>query len=91
MSGLVFRPIGPVGDALVVLDAHRRLYAALSHDGAYWHVVSPDEGGILGCSCAGARFRGTCWRLEEAKGYEGTVEASGKLAGAGDIVEAFRG
>ena len=90
MSGLVFRPIGPVNDALVVLDANRRLYAALSHDGAYWHVIQPRDG-ALACSCAGFAYRGTCWRLEEGRAYEGTVVASAELVGAGDIVEAFRG
>src|SRR6185369_17638251 len=66
MTGVVHAPIGDVGDALTILDAGRRLYAALSRDGTYWHVVSPlqadrldAEGnvvraaGALSCICKG--------------------------------------
>lgn len=84
MTGLVFRPIGPVGDDLVVLDANRRLYAGLSRDGAYWHAVHPApvamvnsdgatvrDAGQLVCTCAGSAFRGTCYRVEQAEAFEG--------------------
>ncbi|MEW6223218.1 MAG: hypothetical protein AB1627_01175 [Chloroflexota bacterium] len=83
MSGLVFRPIGPVEGALVVLDADRRLYAGLSRQGDYWHVVSPAledmanadgavirRAGQLICRCRGGLFRGTCYRVEQAEAFE---------------------
>ena len=89
MSGLVFRPIGPVDDALVVLDSNRRLYAGLSRDGSYWHVVQPAQvdlvnadgatarsAGQLVCGCKGGAFRGTCYRVEEAEAFEGTRDAA---------------
>jgi len=83
MTGVVHAPIGDVGDALTILDAGRRLYAALSRDGSYWHVVEPlqadvlglDAGvirpaGRLGCRCKGATFHGTCYRVEQAEAFE---------------------
>jgi len=83
MSGLVHRPIGPVGGDLVVLDATRRLYAGISRDGAYWHVVHPaatdlvnNDGeivrreGELVCTCKGSAFRGRCYRVEQGEAFE---------------------
>lgn len=83
MSGLVFRAIGAVDGALVVLDAARRLYAGLSRDGAYWHAVHPAAvdlvnadgaviraAGQLVCGCKGSAYRGTCYRVEQAEAFE---------------------
>ena len=83
MSGLVYRPIGPVGGDLVVLDVNRRLYAGLSRDGAYWHAVHPAavdlvnadgavvrHAGELVCTCKGSAFRGTCYRVAQAEALE---------------------
>lgn len=77
------RPIGPVGDALVVLDMERRLYVGLSRDEAYWHVVAPlpvdlvdangtvlRRVGALSCSCPGGTYRGTCYRTSQAIAFE---------------------
>lgn len=83
MTGLVYRSLGDVGDSLVILDATRRLYAGLSRDKAYWHVVTPAledmvnadnavirSTGQLTCRCRGGLYRGTCWRVKEAEAFE---------------------
>ena len=83
MTGIVHRPIGPVGRDLVVLDASRRLYVGLSRDETYWHVVAPlpvdlvdADGtvirrvGTLTCTCAGGQFRGECYRTKQAAAFE---------------------
>lgn len=71
-------------DALVVLDATRRVYAGLSRDGGYRHVVSPLQvdvtdvegevvrrAGELGCICKGAIYRGgRCYWVESAEAFE---------------------
>jgi hypothetical protein len=87
---LVHAPIlVDVGQALVVLDEGRRLYAALSRDGSYWHVVQPGfeltdgDGNVvraegeLVCSCKGGTFHGRCYRIDQAKAFE---------AGRADVV-----
>jgi hypothetical protein len=117
MTGLVYRPIGPVEDALVVLDATRRTYAGISRDGSYWHLIQPArlgdprvtdgirQVGQLVCTCRGGTFHGTCYRIDEAERLEGGMRdpvddaaswlaTSSELdspAGAGEMVEAFRG
>lgn len=81
--GIVHAPIGEVGDALVVLDASRRLYAGLSRDGGYWHVVGPSQvdaidadgnvvrpAGSLECRCKGFTFHGSCYRANQAEAFE---------------------
>jgi len=83
MSGLVYRQIGDVGDALVVLDMSRRLYVGLSRDGTYYHVVAPlpvdlvdvngtvlRRVGTLACTCPGGTYRGTCYRQQQAEAFE---------------------
>lgn len=83
MSGLISRSLGNVGDALVILDAKRRLYVGLSRDAGYWHVVHPAQVdlinaenavirsvGQLVCTCKGSAFRGTCYRVGEAEAFE---------------------
>jgi hypothetical protein len=83
MAGLVYIGITSAGDELVVLDAARRLYAGLSRDGAYWHVVAPAvedmvnaenavirSAGQLTCRCRGGLYRGTCYRVVEAEAFE---------------------
>lgn len=107
MTGLVFRPIGPVGNDLVVLDANRRLYIGLSHDGAAWHSVHPTPidlvngdgatirtAGQLVCTCKGSAFRGTCWRVKQAEAFEAGQPGTAFTDspwGAGELVEASRG
>lgn len=69
----MYRAIGNdvPADALTILDARRRTYAALSHDGTYWHLISPFAGdGELVCTCAGGRQHGRCWRLDQAIAFE---------------------
>lgn len=83
MNGIVHRPIGPVDMNLVVLDASRRTYAALSRDRSYWHLIHPlpvdlvdADGavirrvGSLTCTCAGGSFRGECYRTKQAAAFE---------------------
>jgi len=71
-SGVVYRAIGEVGDALTILDAGRRTYAGLSHDGTYWHLIAPFAGvdGELVCTCKGGRMHGRCWRMDQAIAFE---------------------
>ncbi len=95
MSGLVFAPLGPIGDALAVLDTKRRVYVGLSHDASYLHVVHPAavdlvnadgatvrRAGELVCTCKGSAFRGTCYRVKEAEAFE-----AGQAAGFGTYVD----
>lgn len=83
MTGIVFALLFDAGDNLVVLDEPRRLYAGLSRDGTYWHVVHPAQVdmvnaenaviravGQLICTCKGSAFRGTCYRVLEAEAFE---------------------
>lgn len=89
MTAVVSVPIGGLGDAIVVLDRERRLYAAQSRDGSYWHVVSPLQAdrldadgnvvraaGELSCICKGATFHGTCYLVMTAQAIE-RADASG--------------
>ena len=82
-GGLVFASIAERSGALVILDAGRRLYAGLSRDGSYWHVVSPSQvdsidadgnvtrpAGQLACICKGFVFRGSCYRTQQAAAFE---------------------
>jgi hypothetical protein len=77
------RSIDDVGQTLVVLDEERRLYAGLSRDESYWHVVAPLQLEILGrdgeviraigqlsCRCKSGVVRGTCYRVVEAEAIE---------------------
>lgn len=72
MTGVVYRAIGEVGDALTILDASRRTYAGLSRDGQYWHLIAPFAGveGVLVCTCKGGRTHGRCWRMHQAIAFE---------------------
>ena len=85
MTGLVYRSLGDVGQALVVLEAGRRVYVGLSRDSEYLHVVHPAavdmvnadgavilSAGQLTCTCKGSAYRGTCYRVAEAVVFEGT-------------------
>lgn len=83
-GGLVFASIAERSGALVILDAGRRLYAGLSRNGSYWHVVTPSQVeihhdetdevirgiGQLFCTCKGGTFHGSCYRLEQAVAFE---------------------
>jgi hypothetical protein len=81
-NGVVWAPIRlrPDGN-LVVLDADRRLYAALDRDDRTYHVVQPkafweetgpdrDQAGLM-CSCTEAHFTGRCWAIAAAEMFEG--------------------
>lgn len=96
MSGLVHRPLLLEGPELVVLDARRRLYAGLSRDGSYVHVVYPAaldiagqdgavvrRAGELTCMCKGAWYRGTCYRVEQAEAFEAN-DAQAFIAASAD-------
>jgi len=90
MTGIAWRPLGEVDGALVVLDSGRRLYAGLSREGDYWHIVQPARAGDprvtaepalaavgdLVCTCRGGVFHGRCYRADEAKAWE-RADASG--------------
>lgn len=124
MTRIVSMPISDLDDALVVLDRGRRLYAAQSRDGSYWHVISPLQvdrlnsdgevlraAGALGCICKGATFHGACYQQLNAEALEAAnpipfiepdwltpraaLEAGSATfdapAGAGEMVEAWRG
>lgn len=67
---VVHRPLLPVGDELMVLDAGRRLYAGLNRAGDGWHVIAPDGTGVLHCSCPGGTFRASCYRLAQCEAWE---------------------
>lgn len=81
---IVHAPIGAVGDSLTILDAERRLYAGLSREGDYWHVIEPlqvalvdGDGNVirpvgeLACRCKGATYHaGTCYRANQAIAFE---------------------
>jgi len=94
MTGIVWRPIGDVGNALVVLDATRRTYAALSREGDRYHLISPARlddprvgdgkrhAGQLVCTCAGGTIRGTCYRTAEAEAFEAGQRANFTAAAA---------
>jgi hypothetical protein len=88
MAKVVLSPIGHVdADTLVVLDASRRIYAGLSREGDYWHLIQPARledprvgdgiriAGQLVCSCPGGIYRGSCYYVRRAEALEGTTEA----------------
>lgn len=83
MTGVVYRSLGDIGEALVVLDGTRRVYVAASRDGSYLHVIHPrgfeqldGDGNVVGaaedlvCGCKGGTFHGTCYRLQQAVAFE---------------------
>jgi len=73
MTTIVYHSIGQgaPADALTILDAERRTYAGLSHDGTYWHLIAPFAGeGNLVCTCVGGRTHGRCWRMSQAIAFE---------------------
>lgn len=85
MTRLVWSPILIPPDALVVLDADRRLYAALSHDESYYHLIRPLRAedyqvrdglkhvGELGCDCIGFNTHGHCYQAAAAIAFEGEL------------------
>lgn len=95
MSGsLVYRPINNVDDAIVVLDATRRLYAGLNRAGDGWHVIQPARpddlrvinghvpAGDLVCTCESGAIRGRCYRTDQASAFERADITSVELAAA---------
>lgn len=80
--GLRYLQIAPEGDELVCLDAERRLYAGLSRDRTYWHIIQPlpledprvgdglRKAGELGCTCPGGVYHGRCYRVGQAEAFE---------------------
>jgi hypothetical protein len=80
MTRLVWSPILIPPDALVVLDADRRLYAGLSHDESYYHLIQPTQfaivdpntdevlrtAGALACTCRGFQSHGHCYQTQLA-------------------------
>lgn len=104
MTAVQYVGIALAGNDLVVLDANRRLYAGLSRDGAYWHVVSPAledlvnadgavirAAGQLTCRCRGGLYRGTCYRVEQAEAFEAGAGQAAPWADAapGELTEAY--
>jgi hypothetical protein len=97
-------------------DPARRTWLALNRAGDAYHVVTPtpDDAqlitdglrrkGQLSCSCAGGRYRGSCYVTVACEAIEATGELAGSQRvisgestwfdspdGAGEEVEAFRG
>ena len=90
-------------------DPGRRIWLSLSRDGTYYHVVTPtpDDAqlitdglrhkGQLSCSCAGGRYRGSCYvtvaceaieneaRRETAKAEDRAFLADVTIAEAADL------
>jgi hypothetical protein len=101
-AGIVWSPV-PRTRSLIVLDAERRLYAGISKDETYYHVIQPDQvSGQLVCTCKAETFRLRCYRVSQAEQLEGArspriaLEQTGIAwfdapAGAGEEVEAYRG
>lgn len=83
MSGVVWNLLRTEPENLMVLDAERRLYAALRADGGSYHLVQPaglDDprvgdgkllAGELVCTCPGGIYRGGCWVTKAAAMFEG--------------------
>lgn len=103
-TGPVFVPIHVEGPRLHVLSAQFRVYVGLSREGDYLHVVSPavalhdQDGnvvrpdGALACTCKGATYHGSCYRLKQAQAHErGDVDVDVWIhdAAPGELVEAF--
>ena len=74
MTRIVHAAIAVPPETLVVLDAERRLYAGLSRDESYYHVLQPalfaltdGDGnvvrptGTLECRCRGFQSHGHCY------------------------------
>lgn len=82
MTPIAFAPLAAAPEALVVLDATRRLYAGLNHEGTAWHVIQPAQVwdprvadglrkvGQLVCTCQGGTFHGSCYRTKQAEDLE---------------------
>lgn len=83
MTGPVHAPIHVEGPQLHVLSAQYRLYAGLSRDESYLHVVHPagfdqldtdnnvvHRAGDLVCHCKGATYAGHCYRQRQAEALE---------------------
>ena len=78
-------PIAVEPETLAVLDATRRLYAGLSRDGSYYHVIVPSQfdlvdhntdevirpAGTLECRCRGFLSHGHCYMASAAIALEG--------------------
>lgn len=82
MTRIVYLHVEATEDALVVLDAERRTYAAVNREGTAYHLIQPARpddprvgdglrsAGELVCTCAGGTFRGFCYRVREAEAFE---------------------
>lgn len=82
MTRVVSIAIADLDDALVIVDALRRVYLGASRDGSYLHVIRPArstdlrvvEGraavGDLICDCIGSSTHGRCYRQIEAVAWE---------------------
>lgn len=84
MTRIAWSPISIPADALVVLDGTRRLYAGLSRDESYYHLVQPRQfdiedgdgnvvakAGELECRCRGFLSHGHCYMAAAAIAFEG--------------------
>lgn len=82
MSRVVALSIEDLDDALVVLSTKRRLYAASSRDGTYFHLIRPARAtdprviesrakvGDLMCDCIGSTTHGRCYQQMNAEAWE---------------------
>jgi hypothetical protein len=87
MIRIVWSPISIPPDAIVVLDGERRVYAGLSHDGSYLHLIQPTQfaiidpntdevlrpAGTLECRCRGFQSHGHCYQATAAIAFEGEM------------------
>jgi hypothetical protein len=96
VTRVAWSPITVPPDTLVSLDADRRLYAGLSRDGSYYHLIRPlrdgdyrvrHEGGIIGalaCDCVGFSTHGKCYQASAA------IALEAELADQAAMPEIFR-
>lgn len=87
MTRVAWAPIAVEPETLVILDATRRLYAGLSRDSSYYHVVQPTQfplidlesgevlrpAGTLACTCRGFTSHGHCYQATAAIAFEGEL------------------
>jgi hypothetical protein len=85
VTRIAWLPIAVEPETLVVLDAAHRLYAGLSRDESYYHVVQPTQfdlvdhntdeilrpAGTLVCTCRGFQSHGYCYQAAAAIAFEG--------------------
>jgi hypothetical protein len=82
LGKIIRAALDPAPGILYVVDERRRVYAALSRDGSYLHLIRPlrdedyrvrHEGGRIGalaCDCVGFSTHGKCYMASAAIAFE---------------------